>query len=65
MNKLTSMMLKKPQSLMSAFNFRMFGVLEDMESKLQKQFNPTALKVSDPNGDLYKVNVNNQQCLVI
>jgi len=58
-------MLKKPQSLMSAFNFRMFGVLEDMESKLQKQFNPTALKVSDPNGDLYKVNVNNQQCLVI
>ena len=64
MNKLTSMMLKKPQLMMSAFNFRMFGVLEDMESKLQKQFNPTALKVSDPNGDLYKVNVNNQ-CLVI
>lgn len=28
-----------------------------MESKLQKQFNPSALKVSDPNGDLYKVNV--------
>jgi stress-induced morphogen len=35
----------------------MFGVLEDMESKLKAHFNPQDLKVVDPNGDLYKVNV--------
>ena len=60
MNKLlTSLALKRQTQLMPNFTFRMFGVLEDMEGKLQKQFNPTALKVSDPNGDLYKVNVIN------
>lgn len=36
---------------------RMFGVLEDMESKLQAQFKPQQLKIDDPNGDLYKVDV--------
>ena len=36
---------------------RQFGVLEDIESKLRKQFKPHDLKVLDPNGDLYKVNV--------
>ena len=35
----------------------MFGVLEDMESKLQAHFKPQDLKVVDPNGDLYKVHV--------
>ena len=60
MNKLlTSLALKRQTQLMPSFTFRMFGVLEDMEGKLQEQFNPTALKVSDPNGDLYKVNVIN------
>lgn len=36
---------------------RPFGVLQDMESKLRGQFNPSALQIQDPNGDLYKVNV--------
>ena len=36
---------------------RPFGVLQDMESKLRMRFNPSDLKVQDPNGDLYKVNV--------
>jgi len=38
-------------------SIRQFGVLEDIESKLRAQFKPEQLKVTDPNGDLYKVNV--------
>lgn len=43
--------------LMGNISMREFGVLEDMEAKLQAKFNPSQLKVDDPNGDLYKVNV--------
>lgn len=58
MNKLVPFLTAfKPTSFMSRYSFRTFGILDDMQSKLQKQFNPTALKVEDPNGDLYKVNV--------
>lgn len=38
-------------------SIRQFGVLEDIESKLRAQFKPEQLKVTDSNGDLYKVNV--------
>jgi BolA protein len=55
-NTTTTILLKR-SPFMGIFNMRTFGVLEDMEGKLQKKFNPTALKVTDPNGDLYKVNV--------
>ncbi len=57
MNKLPQAIKFFNRNPSSMFTYRMFGVLEDMESKLKKQFNPQTLKVTDPNGDLYKVNV--------
>jgi len=48
--------------LMGNISMREFGVLEDMEAKLHAKFNPSQLKVDDPNGDLYKVNVSESNC---